>query len=45
MAIQKAGAGSAYAAAFVDADQKPFDGSKTYKLHLPPNISAQQFWS
>jgi hypothetical protein len=45
MAIQKVGAGSAYAAAFVDADKKPFDGSKTYKLHLPPNIPAQQFWS
>ena len=45
MSIQKVGAGSAYAAAFVDADKKPFDGSKTYQLHLPPNIPAQQFWS
>ncbi len=45
MTIQKVGAGSAYAGAFVDADKKPFDGSKTYKLHFPPNIPAQQFWS
>ncbi len=45
MAIQRVGAGSAYAAAFVDAQQRPFNGSKTYKLHLPPNIPARQFWS
>ena len=45
MAIQKVGAGSAYAAAFVDAKSQPLDGSKTYKLHLPPNIPAKQFWS
>jgi hypothetical protein len=24
---------------------QPFDGSKTYKLHLPPNIPAKNFWS
>ena len=45
MAVQRVGAGSAYAAAFVDAQQRPFNGSKTYKLHLPPNIPARQFWS
>jgi hypothetical protein len=39
------GVGSQYAAAFVDADKKPLDGSKTYKLHLPPNIPAKDFWS
>ncbi len=37
------GVGSKYALAFVDADSKPFDGSKTYKLHLPPNIPAKDF--
>ena len=45
MAIQRVGAGSAYAAAFVDAQQRPLDGAKTYRLHLPPNIPAKQFWS
>jgi hypothetical protein len=45
MAIQKVGAGSAYAAAFVDAKSQPLDGGKTYKLHLPPGIPAKQFWS
>ena len=23
----------------------PLDGSKTYKIHLPPNIPAKEFWS
>ena len=45
MAIQHVGAGSAYAVAFVDSQKRPMDGSKTYKLHLPPNIPAKQFWS
>jgi hypothetical protein len=45
MSIQKVGAGSAYAAAFVDAQKHPLDGSKNYQLHLPPNIPAKQFWS
>ncbi len=40
-----AGVGSQYAAAFVDSQDKPFDGSKTYRLHLPPNIPAKDFWS
>ncbi|MNP98785.1 hypothetical protein D3C85_114080 [compost metagenome] len=45
MAIQHAGAGSAYATAFFDSEKLPFDGAKTYRLHLPPNIPAKQFWS
>ena len=45
MAAHRVGVGSAYAAAFVDAKGQPFDGSKTYRLHLPPNIPAKQFWS
>jgi Protein of unknown function (DUF1214) len=24
---------------------KPLDGSKTYRIHLPPNIPAKNFWS
>jgi hypothetical protein len=45
MAIKMVGVGSQYAAAFVDSQGKPLDGSKTYKIHLPPNIPAQNFWS
>jgi len=45
MSIHRVGAGSAYATAFVDAQTQPFDGAKTYRLHLPSDIPAQQFWS
>ena len=45
MAVQMVGVGSQYAAAFVDSEGKPLDGSKTYKIHLPPNIPAKDFWS
>jgi hypothetical protein len=45
MALKMVGIGSQYAAAFVDSTGKPLDGSKTYKIHLPPNIPAKDFWS
>jgi hypothetical protein len=37
--------GSQYLWTFVDADKNYFDGSKTYKVTLPPNIPAGKFWS
>ena len=45
MAEKMVGKGSAYAVSFVDGNGDPLDGSKTYKVHLPPNIPAKQFWS
>lgn len=39
------GKGSQYAAAFVDSKGNPLDGGKKYKLHLPPNIPVNNFWS
>ncbi len=45
MAVTRAGAGSDYAIAFKDADKKAFDGSKTYKLTLPPNVPVNNFWA
>jgi hypothetical protein len=37
--------GSQYLMGFLDADKHPFDGAKTYKVTLPPNIPARAFWS
>ena len=45
MALTRAGAGSDYAIAYVDAKKQPFDGAKTYRLRLPPNPPAKQFWA
>ncbi len=45
MAVSKAGVGSDYAIAFVDAEKQPLDGSKTYKVNLPKNPPAKDFWA
>jgi hypothetical protein len=45
MALKMVGIGSQYAAAFVDSKGKSLDGSKTYKIHLPPHSPAKDFWS
>jgi hypothetical protein len=42
MALKMVGRGSQYA---VVTERKALDGSKTYKIHLPPNIPAKEFWS
>ena len=45
MALKTPGAGSQYLIAVTDAKGRPFDGGNTYRLHLPPNIPAKNFWS
>ena len=45
MTIKMVGIGSQYAAACRDANGDYLDGAKTYKLKLPPNIPAKDFWS
>ena len=45
MAKTGVGVGSDYAGAYLDAKKQPFDGSKTYKLHLPPNVPVNNFWA
>jgi hypothetical protein len=45
MAVTIPGKGSDYGIAYVDSRKQPFDGAKTYKLHLPPNPPANDFWA
>jgi len=45
MAKTAVGVGSDYAGAYLDANKQPFDGSKTYKLRLPPNVPVNNFWA
>ncbi|HUV65000.1 MAG TPA: DUF1214 domain-containing protein, partial [Sedimentisphaerales bacterium] len=45
MALTRAGAGSDYGIAGLDAEHQPLYGSKTYRLHLPPNPPAKDFWA
>lgn len=45
MAVAMPGVGSQYAAAVRDANGDYLDGAKTYRLTLPKNIPAKDFWS
>lgn len=45
MAVTIPGKGSDYSIALVDSKKQPFDGSKTYRLDLPPNPPANDFWA
>jgi len=43
MAIEMVGIGSQYVMATTDSKGGPLEGSKTYKIQLPPNIPAKDF--
>jgi len=44
MVTPKVGSGTQYIAGMRDSKGQPLDGSKTYKVHLPKNVPAKQFW-
>lgn len=45
MAMRLTDVGSTYLWTMLDADKKPFDGAKTYKVTLPKDIPENNFWS
>jgi len=45
MATTQVGVGSQYLCTHTDGTGTPLDGARTYRLHIPANVPAKQFWS
>jgi hypothetical protein len=45
IAIKRLGAGQFYLISLRDKDGEPYDGGKTYRLTVPPNVPIDQYWS
>ena len=45
MVLKMVGLGSQYAMITQDSNGNIFDGAKTYKLNIPANVPAKDFWS
>ena len=45
MMAKNVGVGSYYLWTYKDAAGNFLDGAKSYKLHVPPNVPAKNFWS
>jgi hypothetical protein len=45
MTTRTPGEGQAYLSAYRDSNGRWFDGGKAYRIHVPPNVPAKQWWS
>ena len=45
MAARIPGKGSQYAVSWLDEDGNGYDGAKNYKVNIPANVPAADFWS
>lgn len=45
MAAKIPGRGSQYACSYLDSAGDPFDGKKNYRVNIPANVPAADFWS
>jgi hypothetical protein len=43
--LKRFGAGQFYLISIRDKDGDSFDGAKTYRLNVPPNVPVDQYWS
>ena len=43
--IKRLGQGQFYLFNIKDKDGENYDGAKTYRLHVPPNVPVEQYWS
>ena len=43
--IKHLGAGQFYLINIKDGDGEDYHGAKTYRLHVPPNVPVEQYWS
>lgn len=45
MVSKTPGVGQAYLGVYRNKEGHAFDGAQSYRLHVPPNVPAKQFWS